>query len=119
VSNKLENLAILALFGLVDCFFVVFVLVVSGSFYSFSASMLLVAWTGRASSSSSSETICSALFTDKIRTAVHYIVSNKLTIKSSVKKVCFEPALETVQSRCSSCGREFHDVGPAYHANEN
>ena len=32
--------------------------------------------------------ICSAPFTDKIRTAVHYIVSKKqkLTIKSSVRK---------------------------------
>jgi len=48
--------------------------------------------------------ICGAPFTDKIRTAVHYIVSKnqKLTIKSSVKNVCFQPALETVQSRCSS-----------------
>jgi len=34
----------------------------------------------------------------------NYIVSKKqkLTIKSSVKKMCFQPALETVQSRCSS-----------------
>jgi len=29
-------------------------------------------------------------------------------IKSSVKKVCFQPQLETVQSRCS---REFHADG--------
>ena len=52
--------------------------------------------------SSSWETICSEQFADRIRTAVHYIVSKnqKLTIKSSVKKMCFPPALETVQSRC-------------------
>jgi len=39
--------------------------------------------------SSSSETICSAPFTDKIRTVVHYIVNKELTIKSSVKKCVF------------------------------
>jgi len=56
--------------------------------------------TSSSSSSSASETICSAPFTDKIRTAVHYIVSKnqKLTIKSSVKKVCFQPALETAET---------------------
>ena len=40
--------------------------------------------------------MCSAPFTDKIRTAVHYIVSKKqkLTIKSSVNKMCFQPLPE-------------------------
>jgi len=35
--------------------------------------------------SSSSETLCSAPFTDNTRTAMRYTVSKELTVKSSVK----------------------------------
>ena len=48
---------------------------------------------------------------------MHYIVSKKqkLTIKSSVKKGVFSLRLKLfrVRAALSSCGREFHAVGPA------